>query len=88
MLTLRLDPVGSTAVHSSGTVVATCSGQRSLDLGIEVNDSASDETDDGGYSSSSNSSMSSSQKSSSPKQGQTLRTKSKTLDNSIKVWAL
>jgi hypothetical protein len=38
------DPVTSTAVHSSGTVVATCSGQRSIpDEGVDGNTSENEE---------------------------------------------
>ena len=32
MLIFVLDPISSTTIHSSGTVAATCSGQRSLPL--------------------------------------------------------
>lgn len=65
------DPVGSTAVHFSGTVVATCSGQRTkLDEQFEEDDidSSSDNGED---------------EARSPTQ-----LASKSVDNSLKVWAL
>ncbi|KAG4421972.1 hypothetical protein IFR04_004831 [Cadophora malorum] len=71
------DPVTSTAVHSSGTVVATCSGQRSSpgagysEGSADSNDSSDDDSDDSELSSACSSSLG-------------LRTP----DNSIKVWNL
>ncbi|KAK0119680.1 hypothetical protein ONS95_011116 [Cadophora gregata] len=71
------DPVTSTAVHSSGTVVATCSGQRSspglsISEEVEENDGSSDDDSDDHGSSSVHSSP------------RDLHTP----DNSIKVWSL
>ncbi|KAG4432246.1 hypothetical protein IFR05_012279 [Cadophora sp. M221] len=73
------DPVSSTVVHPSGTVVATCSGQRSSPAignsneGSEDSDEGSDEedSDDEGSTSTRSSSLS-----------------SRIPDNSIKVWSL
>ncbi|TVY23678.1 hypothetical protein LHYA1_G006553 [Lachnellula hyalina] len=47
---MKADPVTSTIVHNSGTVVATCSGQRSTPMidnsGSSSEDSSSDEDSD------------------------------------------
>lgn len=73
------DPIGSTIVHSSGTVVATCSGQRArVDAAFEDgSDGGSDESSDDEEDDTSNAS---STRSESPI--------SQTPDNSLKVWAL
>ena len=70
-----IDPVTSAILHSSGTVVATCSGQRSFP---SLTDHESDlESDDEQDSESESGSETSSH-----------RAPSRTLDNSIKVWSL
>ena len=69
-----VDPVSSTIVHSSGTVVATCSGQRSIpDFGDSEDDGSSDE---GSSSSGENETPTYS-----------LNATSRTPDNTIKVWS-
>lgn len=79
-LTSYPGPVTSTIVHSSGTVVATCSGQRSVptfegsESGSEDDSSDSEEDSDESERSSRSSSQRSFQK--------------KCPDNSIKVWSL
>jgi len=71
------DPVTSTAVHSSGTVVATCSGQRSSpgagysEGSADSNDSSDDDSHDSELSSACSASLG-----------------RRTPDNSIKVWNL
>lgn len=84
MLTRFADPVTSTVVHSSGTVVATCSGQRSEpkfdDSESESEESGSDE--DSEDSGSNNGSEVESSTSSPPAMS------SRTPDNSIKIWSL
>ncbi|KAK2624547.1 hypothetical protein QTJ16_006497 [Diplocarpon rosae] len=84
------DPITSAAVHSSGTVVATCSGQRSFsvedtDDGTGDGESTDDDSSDDDNSTDSNSdsdSSSGSRLSRSPKPVST------SPDNSIKVWSL
>lgn len=71
---MPVDPVSSTVVHSSGTVVATCSGQRSVP-NLGDNDSSESESDSEDGSEDENS-LSHSVKSHG------------TPDNSIKVWSL
>ena len=71
---MPVDPVSSTFVHSSGTVVATCSGQRSIpNLGND--DSSESESDSEGDSEDENSPSHSAKPHWTP-------------DNSIKVWSL
>ncbi|CAL3971475.1 unnamed protein product [Diplocarpon coronariae] len=84
------DPVTSAAVHMSGTVVATCSGQRyfpeeARDDGTEVSESSEDDSseDDSFPDSGSDSESSSGSTSSRP-----LKPVSGSTDNSIKVWSL
>lgn len=43
---MKTDPVGSTAMHPSGSVVATCSGQRGTPGLNEDDDPDSDDSDD------------------------------------------
>jgi hypothetical protein len=69
------DPVSSTVVHSSGTVVATCSGQRTPLLSDE-DDISSDEDE------------SDSDASSGDQSTRSPRSTGRTPDNSIKVWSL
>lgn len=72
------DPISSTAVHSSGTVVATCSGQRSFSAeasSIESEESEDDSSDEDSDYEESRSGCSSTPMSRAP-------------DNSIKVWSL
>ena len=77
----------STVVHSSGTVVATCSGQRSLNQ-LEGDDGSDGQSDSSSSSddsdSDSESAFSATRDSSSTSSQPTLRTP----DNSIKVWKL
>ncbi|KAM3074627.1 hypothetical protein ACMFMG_008055 [Clarireedia jacksonii] len=80
------DPIGSTVLHNTGTVAATCSGQRSepswKDRFIVDDRSSSDEgssSDDGSSSSESEESTSISVSPQPP---------SKVPDNSLKVWSL
>lgn len=73
------DPIASTIVHSTGTVVATCSGQRSLRQ-VEVSDvdsdgSSSEEDDDESHLSSTSSHYSK-------------ESAQKRFDNSVKIWSL
>lgn len=71
------DPVGSTIVHNSGTVVATCSGQRSIpdfedtDSSSEEGESADEATDDGDEFLT-----------------RASKATARTPDNSLKVWSL
>ncbi|PSS16721.1 hypothetical protein M430DRAFT_19694 [Amorphotheca resinae ATCC 22711] len=69
------DPVSSTVVHSSGTVVATCSGQRTPLLSDEDDISSDEEESDSDASSGDQSTRSP-------------RSTGRTPDNSIKVWSL
>jgi hypothetical protein len=85
VLTLRLDPVTSTIVHSSGTVVATSSGQRSTELAVEVGDSSSDEDEENSDFTSSSSEFSLPSADSSINLPKAIR---KLPDNSIKVWKI
>ena len=88
MLTF-VDPVSSTIVHSSGTVVATCSGQRAVpDFGntesdSESNESGEDETDES--EDETNGPEDSIGDSSST---YSMKATGQTPDNSIKVWSL
>jgi hypothetical protein len=77
---VTIDPVTSTAVHSSGTVVATCSGQRrfpdaSGDLSDEESDGEEYISDEDDTISDQSSSISS-------------KVIPRTPDNSIKLWSL
>jgi hypothetical protein len=81
-----LDPIGSTIVHSSGTVVATCSGQRyTTGLGDDntISDDSSEESDDDDRSSIRHSSGSASLASL-----KSVKPPRRAPDNSIKVWSL
>ena len=74
---MKADPITSAVVHSSGTVVATCSGQRAfLSLGEDESDEASEEQASDGEDREDQSSRHSS------------KPPSRTFDNSIKVWSL
>ncbi|RDL39823.1 Uncharacterized protein BP5553_04163 [Venustampulla echinocandica] len=73
------DPVTSTAVHSSGTVVATCSGQKTLPS-VDGSDSGSDDESSGSDSDDDSEESENSSCSAHPT--------FKTPDNSIKVWSL
>ncbi|CAD6446272.1 4b9964d5-f52e-4aa1-8318-58c179e78714 [Sclerotinia trifoliorum] len=73
------DPIGSTVLHPSGTVVATCSGQRA-ETNINDDDTSTDSEED----SSDDESASDSQQSPS----MIRKTKGRTPDNSLKVWSL
>jgi telomerase Cajal body protein 1 len=77
--------VTSTIVHSSGTVVATCSGQRSTPV-LGDSDSCSEESDSDEDSEESTSDDDSTDESVTSSQSPTLN--SRTPDNSIKVWSL
>lgn len=87
MLTL-LDPVSSTIVHSSGTVVATCSGQRTIldfentDSDSEGSESSEDETDDD------EDPTNGSDDSDGDSSTHSIKPIGRTPDNSIKVWSL
>lgn len=91
------DPVTSTIVHRSGTVVATCSGQRSTP-DFDDSESSSDESDsedDSDESSDEDSEQSSSDDDSanssadsSVSSRQSVKLNSRTPDNSIKIWSL
>jgi hypothetical protein len=71
---MKADPITSAVVHSSSTVVATCSGQRAfLSLGEDESDEASEEQASDGEDQSSKHSS---------------KPPSRTFDNSIKVWSL
>ncbi|APA13161.1 hypothetical protein SS1G_14062 [Sclerotinia sclerotiorum 1980 UF-70] len=72
---------GSTVLHPSGTVVATCSGQRAE---TNINAADDDTSINAGEESSDDESTSDSQKPYSAIR----KTKSRTLDNSLKVWSL
>jgi hypothetical protein len=84
-----VDPVTSTIVHSSGTVVATCSGQRSIpnfeesDSGSEENERSDDERDE-------ENDRTESTEDSDDDESSTYSVKQtgRTPDNSIKVWSL
>lgn len=80
-----LDPVSSTVVHSSGTVVATCSGTRSIP---RQHESESGSDSDSESSQSELDSISDVSVSESDTQGELLETIVKSGDNSIKVWSL
>lgn len=86
---INADPVTSTIVHSSGTVVATCSGQRSTpttddsESSSEDSDSDEDSVEDSDESCSDEESES---QSATPNQAPMLN--SRAPDNSIKVWCL
>ncbi|KAH8596142.1 WD40-repeat-containing domain protein [Bisporella sp. PMI_857] len=90
------DPVTSTIVHSSGTVVATCSGQRSISVFENDEASVNKDTDDDRSSSSHPATQSSASDSSSHSSGgvssvhsiNSVKALRKTPDNSIKVWSL
>lgn len=72
---MKADPITSAVVHSSGTVIATCSGQRAFpSLGEDESD------DEAGEEQTSDGEDQSSRHSSKPP--------SRTSDNSIKVWSL
>jgi len=74
---MKADPITSAVVHSSGTVVATCSGQRAfLSLGEDESDEASEEQASDGEDREDQSSRHSS------------KPPSRAFDNSIKVWSL
>lgn len=77
MLTIEPDPVSSTVVHNSGTVVATCSGQRAF---LE-DDYSEDEDETDGSGSSENESTSS-------QSIPSTRSTSRVPDNSLKLWSL
>ena len=87
MLTF-LDPVSSTIVHSSGTVVATCSGQRTIpdfeNTGSDSEDSENSEDETDEFDDPTNGSDDSDRDSSTHSIKSTVRTP----DNSIKVWSL
>jgi len=95
-----LDPVTSTIVHSSGTVVATCSGQRLVNDYGEGDSSSSDsesesesdsEESEASDSDGSRTSQNSSDHSSSVSSRHSNRhpkPTSRTLDNSIRVWSI
>lgn len=90
-----IDPVTSTVVHSSGTVVATCSGQRCSNVMNDDDTSDIDSKSDTDTGSSTNESSSDSDSSSddssddhSSMAGLSLPTPSRVPDNSIKVWRL
>lgn len=87
------DPVSSTAVHSSGTVVATCSGQRlspassfSYESDSSDDEGSASDAETAAESESSSSSSSSSRQSS--RSSRSPKPFSKSPDNSIKVWSL
>ncbi|KAG9247075.1 WD40-repeat-containing domain protein [Calycina marina] len=89
------DPITSTVVHGSGTVVATCSGQRQLyDYGTyesESSESESDANSDSDESRTSNGSGRSSRRSSpslSSIGSSHLPVATKQPDNSVKVWSI
>lgn len=90
-LILVVDPVSSTAVHSSGTVVATCSGQRSSPVWEErstPSEALSEDSDkevSSDESSSDEDSLSSRSSTSSRSSASSI---SRIPDNSIKVWNL
>ncbi|RAL61110.1 hypothetical protein DID88_010449 [Monilinia fructigena] len=73
------DPIGSTVLHPSGTVVATCSGQRAEP--IIKDDSASDDSDEN---TSGDESVSDSLRS----QSMIRKATGRAPDNSLKVWSL
>ncbi|KUJ16246.1 uncharacterized protein LY89DRAFT_669779 [Mollisia scopiformis] len=72
---------GSTAMHPSGSVVATCSGQRGR-LGLE--DDSDDESSDDSHEDSDSSSESESDDASSP----ATSSPSSDVDNSLKIWSI
>ncbi|KAG0652451.1 WD40 repeat-containing antisense [Hyphodiscus hymeniophilus] len=81
------DPIGSTVVHNSGTVVATCSGQRSIaefGSGTDSDTSSSEEEDN--EEDNEDSSPNSSIDGDSP--AHSFRAPSRVPDNSIKLWSL
>lgn len=77
-----IDPATSTIVHSSGTVVATCSGQRAAPIfeDREASGESDSEDDAEEYSSEDDSNSSISSK-------QSFDSNSGTPDNSIKIWS-
>lgn len=82
-----IDPVSSTVVHSTGTVVATCSGKRA-EIGVDQlsdDDSDTDSSDDSSDDSSSDGESISTNSSTSTN---SIRPLSRSPDNSIKVWSL
>jgi hypothetical protein len=84
MLILLLDPVTSSVVHSSGTVMATCSGQRRFpDTSLDLSDSDTGD-EEGSFDEDDPTSDPSSNTSSRSSPSVT----SRKLDNSIRVWSL
>jgi hypothetical protein len=83
------DPVTSTIVHSSGSVVATCSGQRS-EPNFDDSESESEENDSDEESEESGSDIGSDSGSEgeSSISSQSVKLSSRTPDNSIKIWSL
>jgi hypothetical protein len=79
LLLIIIDPVTSTVLHGSGSVVATCSGQRKSpsigDIESNEDDTVSDEGTDEGDNEDQASNPS-------------LRLDSRTPDNAIKIWSL
>ncbi|TGO51815.1 hypothetical protein BCON_0154g00350 [Botryotinia convoluta] len=74
------DPIGSTVLHPSGTVIATCSGQRAeTNIDVDVNDDDTSDEDSSDDESAPNSLQSPSR---------TPKDTGGTPDNSIKVWTL
>jgi hypothetical protein len=75
MLTVNSDPISSTMIHTSGSVVATCSGQRSFQndqADIEDtadSDTSKDETTPSSFTTST-------------------KSMSRTPDNSLNLWSL
>jgi hypothetical protein len=92
MLTTGIDPVSSTVLHNSGSVIATCSGQRAAPAAgnhddnaassDEESDEESDEDDED------ESSDSGSDGGSSHSSVQTLGSLKRFPDNSIKIWSI
>lgn len=77
MLTIAPDAISSTIIHSSGTVVATCSGQRSFTKD-DCNE-GEDEKDD---------SESSEEESTSSPSMKSTRSTPRVPDNTLKLWSL
>ncbi|KAH6676336.1 hypothetical protein B0J14DRAFT_352271 [Halenospora varia] len=92
------DPVTSTVVHSSGTVVATCSGQRSTpdligsdtssDSGSESGGEGESDTDESSASDQSDLDEETDGSETSSRASPLPKATSKSLDNSIRVWSL